>query len=174
LQFNKHVTDRYWETNLIPDVNQFPLDDFAMKGKGVKHMRFTLADTTYGCHVAEFPPGCRSNCHRHGPGAIIIITKGEGYVLLWRDGEEKRRHYFQAGTLYSPDDLMWHGHFNTGKESMRQFAIRGESPKYCHDRFRNPLWTMIPMEEEPPEIHRQYLDELARKGVKAEVSIVED
>jgi hypothetical protein len=30
------------------------------------------------------------------------------------------------------------------------------------------------MEEEPPEIHRQYLHELARKGVKAEVSIVED
>ena len=60
LRFNKHVTERYWETNLVPDVNQFPLDDFPMKGKGVKHMRFTLADTTYGCHVSEFPPGCRS------------------------------------------------------------------------------------------------------------------
>src|SRR2546429_1808797 len=36
------------------DVNQFALDDFPMKGKGVKHMRFTLADTTYGCHVSEF------------------------------------------------------------------------------------------------------------------------
>src|SRR5207249_4019034 len=23
LRFNKHMTDRYWETNLVPDVNQF-------------------------------------------------------------------------------------------------------------------------------------------------------
>ena len=46
LRYNKHVTDRYWETNLVPDVNHFPLDDFPMKGKNVKHMRYTLADTT--------------------------------------------------------------------------------------------------------------------------------
>ena len=68
LRYNKHMAERYWETNLVPDVNQFALDDFPMKGKGVKHMRFTLADTTYGCHVSEFPPGCRSTFHRHGPG----------------------------------------------------------------------------------------------------------
>ncbi len=52
---------------------------------------------------------------------------------------------------------MWHGHFNTGKGTMRHFAMRGDSPKYSHDRFRNPLWTMIPMEDEPPEIHREYV-----------------
>ena len=145
LRFNKHMADRYWETNLVPDVNQFALDDFPMKGKGVKHMRYTLADTTYGCHVSEFPPGSRSTFHRHGPG-----------------------------TVYSPGDLMWHGHFNTGKGTMRHFAMRGDSPKYSHDRFRNPLWTMIPMDEEPAEIHREYLQELERKGVEATVSVVED
>jgi hypothetical protein len=47
-------------------VNQFLLDDFPMKGKGVKYMRYTLADTTYGCHVSEFPPGV--------PGARFIAT----------------------------------------------------------------------------------------------------
>ena len=52
--------------------------------------------------------------------------------------------------------------------------MRGESPRYSHDRFRNPLWTMIPMDEEPAEIHREFVAELARKGVKAEVSVVED
>jgi hypothetical protein len=79
-----------------------------------------------------------------------------------------------VGTVYSPDDLMWHGHFNTGKGTMRHFAMRGDSPKYSHDRFRNPLWTMIPIEEEPPEIHREYVKILAENGVKAEVSVVED
>ena len=36
------------------------------------------------------------------------------------------------------------------------------------------LWTMIPMDEEPPEIQRGYVQILAEKGVKATVSIVED
>lgn len=174
LRYNKHMAERYWETNLVPDVNQFPLDAFPMKGKGVRHMRFTLADTTYGCRVSEFPPGSRSTFHRHGPGAVIIITKGEGYVMLWKDGEERKRYEFKVGTIYSPDDLMWHGHFNTGQGAMRHFAVRGDSPKYSHDRFRNPLWTMIPMDDEPSEIQQEYLQILAEKGVKATVSIVED
>ena len=174
LRYNRHMTDRYWETNLVPDVNEFPLDDFPMKGPGVQHMRFTLADTTYGCHVSEFPAGCRSTFHRHGPGAVIIISQGEGYVVLWKDGEERQIHDFKVGTIYSPDDLMWHGHFNTGNGTMRHFAMRGDSPKYSHDRFRNPLWTMIPMGEEPPEIHREYLRRLEQNGVKTAVSVVED
>jgi hypothetical protein len=174
LRYNKHMADRYWETNLVPDVNAFALDDFPMKGKGVKHMRFTLADTTYGCHVSEFPPGSRSTFHRHGAGAVIIITQGEGYVMLWKDGEARQRHSFKVGTVYSPDDLMWHGHFNTGNSTMRHFAMRGDSPKYSHDRFRNPLWTMIPMADEPPEIHREYVQILREKGVQAAVSVVED
>ena len=174
LRFNKHITDRYWETNLVPDVNQFPLDDFPMKGRNVRHMRFTLADTTYGCHVSEFPPGCRSTFHRHGPGAVIIITQGEGYVMLWKDGEERKRYDFNVGTVYSPDDLMWHGHFNAGKGTMRHFAMRGDSPKYSHDRFRNPLWTMIPMEDEVPEIQKEYVQILKEKGIQAAVSVVED
>jgi hypothetical protein len=57
---------------------------------------------------------------------------------------------------------------------MRHFAMRGDSPKYSHDRFRNPLWTMIPMDEEPAAIHREYVDVLKRNGLQAAVSVVED
>jgi hypothetical protein len=94
--------------------------------------------------------------------------------MLWRDGEERQRHDFKVGTVYSPGDLTWHGHFNTGRGAMRHFAIRGESPKYSHDRFLNPLWQMIPMDQEAREIRRDYLAELARNGVEAEVSVVKD
>jgi hypothetical protein len=69
---------------------------------------------------------------------------------------------------------MWHGHFNTGKGTMRHFAIRGDSPKYSHDRFRNPLWTMIPMSDEEPAIQREYVDTLKKNGVEAAVQVVED
>jgi hypothetical protein len=33
---------------------------------------------------------------------------------------------------------------------------------------------MIPLDEEPAEIHRMYLEELKRKGVKSEVQLVEE
>jgi hypothetical protein len=62
----------------------------------------------------------------------------------------------------------------TNENRTERFQLRGDSPKYSHDRFRNPLWTMIPMEEESPEIHREYVEDLARNGVKAAVSVVED
>lgn len=170
----KRITIRCWETNLIPDVNAFVLDDYPMKGKGVRIMRFTLADSTYGCHVQEFPVGSRSLFHRHGPGALLIVTQGEGYTMLWREGEERKRYGIRAGSIYSPGDLMFHGHLNTGSTTMRHFAIRGLSPKYTQDRYRNPLYQMIPLEEEPPEIHREYVRELAGKGIIAQISVVQE
>jgi hypothetical protein len=59
---------------------------------------------------------------------VILVTQAEGFVMRWKDGEEKTRHDFKVGTVYSPDDLKWHGHFNAGKGTMRHFAIRGEAP----------------------------------------------
>ena len=165
---------RSWESNLVPDVNEFALDDYPMKGKGVKIMRFGLAGTTYGCHVQEFPAGSRSTFHRHGPGAIVCVTQGEGFAMVWREGEERTRFEIKSGSIYSPGDLMYHGHFNTGHNTLRHFAMRGRSPKYSQDRYRTKLHEMIPFDEEPPDIHRMYLEELKKKGVKSEISVVEE
>jgi hypothetical protein len=33
---------------------------------------------------------------------------------------------------------------------------------------------MIPFDEEPPDIHPMYLEELKRKGIKGEVQLVEE
>ena len=172
--YNKKLTVRSWESNLVPDVNTFTLDDYPMKGKGVKIMRFGLAGTTYGCHVQEFPAGSRSLFHRHGPGAIVCVTQGTGFAMVWRDGEERTRFEIKPGSIYSPGDLMYHGHFNTGHTTLRHFAMRGRSPKFSQDRFRTKLHEMIPLDEEPPEIHPMYLAELKRNGVKSEISVVEE
>jgi quercetin dioxygenase-like cupin family protein len=171
---NKRLTVRSWETNLVPDVNEFPLDEYPMKGKGVRIMRFGLAGTTYGCHVQEFPVGSRSTFHRHGPGAIVTVTTGEGFAMVWRENEERQRFAIKPGSIYSPGDLMYHGHFNTGHTTLRHFAMRGRSPKYSQDRYRTKLHEMIPFDEEPPDIHPLYLEELRRNGVKTDISVVEE
>ncbi|MBI3062711.1 MAG: hypothetical protein HYY83_12120, partial [Deltaproteobacteria bacterium] len=171
---NQRLTVRSWETNLIPDVNAFPLDEYPMKGPGVRIMRFGIAGTTYGCHIQEFPVGSRSTFHRHGPGAIVCVTQGTGFAMVWREGEERQRFEIRPGTIYSPGDLMYHGHFNTGHTTMRHFAMRGSSPKHSQDRYRTKLHDMLPFDEEPPQLHQEYLRELAKNGVKAKISVVEE
>jgi hypothetical protein len=52
--------------------------------------------------------------------------------------------------------------------------MRGRSPKYSQDRFRTKLHEMIPIEEEPADIHPVFLAELKRNGVESEVSLVEE
>jgi hypothetical protein len=94
--------------------------------------------------------------------------------MVWREGEERIRFEIKSGSIYSPADLMYHGHFNTGHGVLRHFAMRGRSPKFSQDRFRTKLHEMIPFEEEPPEIHRMFLAELKQKGVKSEISVVEE
>jgi hypothetical protein len=104
----------------------------------------------------------------------VCVTKGEGFAMVWREGEERTRFEIKPGSIYSPGDLMYHGHFNTGRGIMRHFAMRGRSPKYSQDRFRTKLHEMIPFDEEPRDIHAMYLEELKRKGVKSEISVVEE
>ncbi len=171
---NVQLTVRSWETNLIPDVNTFALDDYPMKGKGVRIMRFGLAGTVYGCHIQQIPIASRSTFHRHGAGAIVTVTQGTGFAMVWREDEPRQRFEIRPGSVYSPGDLMFHGHFNTGHETMRHFAMRGRSPKFSQDRYRTPLHYMIPFDEEPPEIQKEYQEALKKNGVDAEINIVND
>jgi len=171
---NVQLTIRSWETNLIPDVNAFALDDFPMKGKGVRIMRFGLAGTVYGCHIQQIPVASRSTFHRHGAGAMVTVTQGTGFAMVWREDEPRQRFEIRPGSIYSPGDLMFHGHFNTGHTTMRHFAMRGRSPKFSQDRYRTPLHYMIPFDEEPPEIQQEYLEALKKNGVDAEINIVND
>jgi hypothetical protein len=64
--------------------------------------------------------------------------------------------------------------YKTLQNTLRHIDMRGRSPKYSQDRFRTKLHEMIPLDEEPPEIHPTFLQELKRKGVKNEVSLVEE
>ncbi len=165
---------RTWETNLIQNVNNLELDDWSEQGKGVKVMRFAMADNGYGCHAKEFPVGCRTFFHRHGAGAVVIFTLGEGYLEVFEEGGKVQRFEIRKGSIGSPANLMYHGYFNTGTIPLRHFAIRPTSPRYPLMSSQNSLYDMLPVDQEPAGIQEEYEDELKQKGIRSLVSIVND
>lgn len=166
---------RTWESNFIPDVRAFQLQDYRERGAGGKNIRFQLASNTMIAHVSEFPVGTYKKAHRHGPDAYVIILRGKGYSLLWPEGEPKKRIDWQEGSVFVPPNMCFHQHFNTGKEPARYLAIHwgdrrsphgglGGMPRGSVDKKSGG--DQIEYEDENPEIRRLYESELATAGLK--------
>ena len=50
--------------------------------------------------------------HKHGPGVVIIIPAGEGYSIMWPEGEEKIIVPWHEASMFVPPNQWFHQHFN--------------------------------------------------------------
>jgi uncharacterized RmlC-like cupin family protein len=167
----------FWKTNFVPDVRSFALEEYPERGPGF-NMKFVLSDNSMMAHVSEFPVATYKKGHRHGPGAHVIIIGGQGYSLLWFEGDKERmRVDWKDGAVLSPSDGMYHQHFNTGTTPARYLALRlGGNPEhrstalsgeenYWRDRERD----QIEYQNEDPAIRAEYEAELAKVGLSLEL-----
>ena len=96
-----------WETNFVPELVNFELPPWAARGAAGNNIQFLLADSSMHCHISEFQQGTYKKAHRHNAGAHIFCVTGEGYSLLWREGEspvDTVRVDWKPGSLYAPPD----------------------------------------------------------------------
>ena len=114
------------ETNFVADAINLPLISAKERGAGGGHIRFNMAKGSMNSHISQFPVGTYKKAHCHGPGAHVIIMGGEGYTLMWPEGEEPRRYDWQEGTMVVPPNLWFHQHFNTGTTPSRYLAFKHE------------------------------------------------
>jgi hypothetical protein len=175
----KHLGGRLWKTNFVPDVGEFALINWQARGSGARSFHLSMADNTMACHLSEFDVGTYKKGHRHGPGAHVVILAGEGYSLLWEEGQERMRVDWRPGSMFSPPDMWFHQHFNTGPEPARYLALRrGGSPEHPlklgmpAGGEEGKAGQQIEYEDEDPAIRELYIRELAARGVELRMPAV--
>ena len=166
----------FMPTNFVPDIRTLGLADYSERGKGSTNMKFDLANNTMGAHVSEFPVGTYKKCHRHGPGAHVIIVSGEGYSDLWQEGAEHERVHWKPGSVVVPPDQWFHQHFNSGAQPARYLALRWNSWRYNFMKQKNREGetftsikeggSQIEFEDENPAIHKDFEAALGKAGAK--------
>lgn len=163
----EQLEEQLWKTNLIPDIRSFTLKDQPGRGYGNLRMGFLLANNQMAAHCSDFPPGTYKAGHRHGVGAHVIVLGGQGYSLLWFDGEERRRVDWQDGSVLSPKEGEFHQHFNTGSTPARYLAFRlgALDPRRLAGE-EGGLPDQIEYEDEDPLIFDIYAAECARNGAQ--------
>lgn len=114
------------ETNFVADAVNLPLISAKERGAGGGHIRFNMAKGSMNSHISQFPVATYKKAHCHGPGAHVIVLSGEGYTLMWQEGEEPRRYEWEVGSMIVPPNLWYHQHFNTGTTPARYLAFKHE------------------------------------------------
>ena len=118
-------------------------------------------------HISQFPIGTYKKGHAHGPGAHVIILSGEGYSLMWPEGEEPRRYDWEVGTLIVPPNMWFHQHFNTGTTPARYLAFKHEVVSIRNAQGVPKAWIsrrvggdQIDYADETPVVRKMFADEL--------------
>lgn len=162
-----------WETNFISDVLSLDLPDRKDRGAG-KSILFELSDNSISAHISEFPSGTYKKAHRHGPGAHVTIVSGEGYTLMWQEGNPIQRYNWKAGSMIVPPEKWFHQHFNVGKEPAKYLALHGRSSRKHKRGGKN--WKsdtdvkkggdQIEYQDEDPKIREMFEYELSKRGIE--------
>jgi oxalate decarboxylase/phosphoglucose isomerase-like protein (cupin superfamily) len=160
------------ETNFVADAVSLPLISAKERGAGGGHIRFNMAKGSMNSHISQFPIGTYKKGHAHGPGAHVIILSGQGYSLMWPEGDEPRRYDWEVGTLIVPPNMWLHQHFNTGTTPARYLAFKHEVVAVRNAQGVPKAWIsrrlggdQIDYADETPFVRKLFADELAKNGL---------
>lgn len=163
----------YWDANFVHDAAEFDqLDAWPERGGGGRTVHFPFRDTSMYAHISEFEAGRYKKAHRHHPGANVLVLGGEGYSLLWEEGDDDRtRVDWTPYTLFTPPMMWFHQHFNTSSGPARylamhapQLGIRGGENAAIE--ALNPT-NQIEYHEEDLAIREEFRRELEAKGLES-------
>jgi hypothetical protein len=169
-----------WVTNFVSDVNTLSRIAETPEARGGRTpgavgTGFNMVNSTMRSHSSSWPVGFYKKAHRHGPGIHIVLLRGAGYSLMWKEGEPVQKVPWQAGTMFVPPEMWFHEHFNTGAEPVLFLAIGwgSEKPKsgggaYVYKSTKEG-GDQIEFEDEDPNIHREFEEAVQRSGARCQM-----
>ncbi len=164
------------ETNFVADAVNLPLVEAKERGAGGGHIRFNMAKSSMNSHISQMPVATYKKAHAHGPGAHVIILSGQGYSLMWPEGEERNRYDWKPGTLITPPNMWYHQHFNTGKEPARYLAFKYEGVAIRNAQGVPKAWIsrrigghQIDYADENRDVRTMFADALAEQGLEPQM-----
>ena len=176
----KTPADGFCDTNFIRDVRSLEIPERKDRGAGGRMLMIEMSNNVMSAHISQFPVGTYKKAHRHGAGAHVIILKGEGFSMVWREGEDMKRYNWRAGSLLVPPERWFHQHFNVGGEPARYLALKPFSSRKFPG-LRKQWGTsesvknggdQIEYEDEDPLVRQIFEDELAKRRVKSRMDVV--
>ncbi len=159
----------YWVGNFFPNMRVWDkLVPYKGRGAGGTTVFIEFPDSPMGCHMSVFPAGTYKKAHRHGPGFVIVIPAGDGYSVMWPEGQDKVIVPWHEGSVFVPPDQWFHQHFNVGEAPARYLALSPPGPfSRVGERVKNPALNTIQYPDEEPWIRQKFEEELAKRGHKS-------
>ena len=170
----------FHDTNFIRDVRSYELPERNDRGAGGKMLMIEMSNNVMSAHISQFPVGTYKKAHRHGAGAHVIILKGEGFSVMWKEGDDIKRYNWRAGSLMVPPERWFHQHFNAGGEPARYLALKPFSSRKFPG-LRKQWGTsesvklggdQIEYEDEDPRVRAMFEEELGKRGVVSQMGPV--
>ncbi len=177
-----------WETNFIADARSAKLEEAPYKQAKGGLTCFEMSDNCLIGHISDWPSGIYHKAHYHQAGAVLLVLRSSGYLLMWpKDlgmhpyeagrGDEVVKFDWKLGSVYSPPEGWFHMHVNTGADAARHVALRlgsRKNPTLLHDATSGREGvvtsireggTLIEHEDEDPQIRKDFEAELKKNGV---------
>jgi len=157
----------FWSGNFFPDMRAWDrLTPYRARGAGGHAVFIEFPRAPITAHMSVFPAQSYKKAHRHGPGVVIIIPGGEGYSIMWQEGNEKIVIPWHEGSVFVPPNKWFHQHFNVGGDAARYFAFHSPRQIFPYSEAIEDLARdQIEYYQEDASIRQRFEAELAKRGI---------
>ncbi|MBX5491134.1 MAG: cupin domain-containing protein [Chloroflexi bacterium] len=156
-----------WSGNFFPDMGAWDkVEANTGRGAGGGTIMIKFPGSEMSCHMSMFPARTYKKAHRHGPGRVIVIPGGEGYSVMWQEGQERVVIPWHEGSLLVPPNRWFHQHFNLGAAPARYLAFH--PPMQFHgyaEKVEDRARDQIEYPDEDPWVRQYFESELAKRGL---------
>ncbi|HZT08698.1 MAG TPA: cupin domain-containing protein [Chloroflexota bacterium] len=161
----------FWFGNFFPNMRAWDhVVPFKGRGAGGHVVWVRFPDSPVTAHMSVFPSRTYKKAHRHGPGFVIVIPAGEGFSVMWPEGQEKVVIPWQEASVFVPPNRWFHQHFNLGPAPARYLALHPpRALSGTGERVQDPQRDTIQYPDEEPWIRAKFEEELSKRGLTSQM-----